>query len=280
MNNELSLDERLLLSSINYYDDCPAEILLQPYAFSDQTYIEIRKWRRAKLAKVEYFPSQFTPNDLPTEEDIFQQNLGVFLVNLTETLDRIPLISNNKQSEIDYSVQNISILLRFVFNSKSKEKPSITNQDTSGKTVTHDFLIYSNHQELGCGEIKVNDISERLQEEDRARLGERLKKQLHYRIKEAKSIREFYVFGVFITDNIMELYRSSFSKENGYDLVLLSKIMLPTLGSTYTSIEESMEILFSFKVSIINTIEDPSECERPYIYREYYNYLKPTVSFI
>ncbi len=93
----------------------------------------------------------------------------------------------------------------------------------------------------------MNGVGEKLQE-DRARLGERLKKQFHYRIKEAKSRREFYVFGVFITDNIMELYRNSFSKENRYDLVLLIKIMLPTLGSTYTSMEESLEILFSFKV--------------------------------
>ncbi|KAI9273477.1 hypothetical protein EDC94DRAFT_580436 [Helicostylum pulchrum] len=218
-----------------------------------------------------------------TDPKTFKFLMNMF--NLTENLDRLPLISNNKQSEIDYSVQNISILLRFVFNSKLKvniawEKPSITNQDTSGKTVTHHFLIYSNYQELGCGEIKVNGVGERLQEEDRARLGERLKRQLHHRIKEAKSRREFYVFSVFITDNIMELYRSSFSKENGYDLVLLSKIMLPTLGSTYTSIKESLEILFSFKESIINAMQDPSECERPYIYREYYNYLKPTVSFI
>ncbi|KAL4212969.1 hypothetical protein AB4K20DRAFT_1965905 [Rhizopus microsporus] len=175
---------------------------------------------------------------------------------------------------LNYSAANIEFTIKRIL---SRVR---TNQDTSGKTATHDFLIYSNHQELGYGEIKVNGVGERLQEEDRARLGERLKKQLHHRIKEAKSSREFYVFGVFITDNIMELYRSSFSKENGYNLVLLSKIMLPTLGSTYTSIEESLEILFSFKESIINTMQDPSECERPYIYREYYNYLKPTVSFI
>ncbi|KAI8997734.1 hypothetical protein BDB01DRAFT_864610 [Pilobolus umbonatus] len=123
--------------------------------------------------------------------------------------------------------------------------------------MTHDFLVYSNHQELGCGEIKVNGVGERLQEEDRARLGERLKNQLHHQIKAAKSREEFYVFGVFITDNIMELYRS-----------------------TYTSIEESLEILFSFKESIINTMQYPSECDRPYIYREYNNYLKPTVSLI
>lgn len=60
-----------------------------------------------------------------------------------------------------------------------REKPSIiTNQDTGGKTVTYGFLIYSNYQELGCGEIKVNGVGERSQEEDRARLGERQKKQL------------------------------------------------------------------------------------------------------
>ncbi|KAI9251052.1 hypothetical protein BY458DRAFT_524159 [Sporodiniella umbellata] len=285
MDNDLSLDERLFLSSIKCYENCPVEITLQPYAFSDQTYTEIRKWRRSKLAKTEYFPSQFTPNDPSTEEDIFQRNLGVFLVSLTETLDRLPLISRSKHSEIDYLVQNISILLRFVFNSKSEinvawERPSMTNKDTGGKTVTHDFLIYSNNQELGCGEVKIDGVGERLQEEDRARLGERLKKQLHYRIKEAKSIREFYVFGVFVVGNTMELYRSSFSKKNGYDFVLLRKIALPTLKSTYTSIEDSLEILFSFKESIIKTMQDPSECERPYIYREYYKYLKPTVSFI
>jgi hypothetical protein len=57
----------------------------------------------------------------------------------------------------------------------------------------------------------VNDIDERLKEEDRACSGERLKKQLHHRIKQAKSVKEFYTFGLFVIDNIMELYLCSFS---------------------------------------------------------------------
>ncbi|KAG0754843.1 hypothetical protein G6F29_012264 [Rhizopus arrhizus] len=285
MDCESSLDERLLLSSIVYHSTCPAHLLLHPYTFSDNIYAEIRKWRRTRVSRAQYFPTAFTPSDPPTEEDILQRNLGSFLVYLTETMDRASLLSNHKQSEIDYIVQNVSILMKLIFDSTSTlniawEKPSITNKDTNGKLLTHDFLIHTSHQEVGCGEIKVNEASKKLQEEDRARLGERLKRQLHSRILQAKSTREFFVFGVFISGPKMELYRSSFSKENGYDFVLLSNITLPTTDTTYTSLEESLEVLFSFKDSIINTTQNTSEYEQPYIYHEYSTLLKPTVSFI
>lgn len=92
--------------------------------------------------------------------------------------------------------------------------------------VRTDFLLYDSIQELGCGEVKLNCTDERLNEEDRARLGESLKKQLHYRIRRAKSTKEFYAFGIFVVDDIIELYCSSFSKE-----------------------KESLEILFNFKDS-------------------------------
>ncbi|KAL9543715.1 hypothetical protein PS6_009135 [Mucor atramentarius] len=275
MDCESSLDERLT---------CPAHLLLQPYTFSDNIYAEIRKWRRSRVSRGQYFPTAFTPSDPPTEEDILQRNLGSFLVYLTETMDRASLLSNHKQSEIDYIVQNVSILMKLIFNSTSTlniawEKPSITNKDTNGKLLTHNFLIHTSHQEVGCGEINVNEASKKLQE-DRARLGERLKRQLHSRIRQAKSTREFFVFGVFISGPKMELYRSSFSKENGYDFVLLSNITLPTTDATYASLEESLEVLFSFKDSIINTTQNTSEYEQPYIYHEYSTLLKPTVSFI
>lgn len=57
--------------------------------------------------------------------------------------------------------------------------------------VRTDFLLYDNIQELGCGEVKLNCTDERLYEEDRARLGESLKKQLHYRIRQAKFQKNF-----------------------------------------------------------------------------------------
>ncbi|KAI8891228.1 hypothetical protein K501DRAFT_166721, partial [Backusella circina FSU 941] len=119
-----------------------------------------------------------------------------------------------------------------------------------------------------------------LNKEDRARLGESLKKQMHYRIKQAKSTKEFYVFGIFVVDDIIELYCSSFSKEKGYSFVLLKKIVLPTLMTSYTSLEESLEILFSFKEMIKNSQQDPLDYEKPYIQYEYSNYFKPTISFI
>ncbi|EPB85742.1 hypothetical protein HMPREF1544_07493 [Mucor circinelloides 1006PhL] len=115
MDCESSLDERLRLSSIMYHSTCPAHLLLHPYTFSDNIYAEIRKWRRSRVSRAQYFPTAFTPSDPSTEEDILQRNLGSFLVYLTETMDRASLLSNHKQSEIDYIVQNVSILMKLIF---------------------------------------------------------------------------------------------------------------------------------------------------------------------
>lgn len=131
-----------------------------------------------------------------------------------------------------------------------RERPFATNKGNTEKMVRTDFLLYTSNQELGCGEVKLNCADDRLEEEDRARLGESLKQQLQYRIKQAKSTREFRVFGVFVVDNIIELYCSSFSKENGYSFILLNKLTLPTLMTTYKSLEVPLEILFSFKVKL------------------------------
>lgn len=107
--------------------------------------------------------------------------------------------------------------------------------------VRTDFLLYTSYQELGCGEIKLNCPNERLNEEDRAHLGESLKKQLHYRIKQAKSTKEFYVFRIFVVDNTIELYCSTFSKEKGYSFILLKKITLPTLITSYTTVHNILK---------------------------------------
>ncbi|KAL0088632.1 hypothetical protein J3Q64DRAFT_1634679, partial [Phycomyces blakesleeanus] len=86
-------------------------------------------------------------------------------------------------------------------------------------------------------EVKSNCTDESLNKEDRARLGKSLKKQLNYRITQAESTRKIYVFGIFVVDSIIELYCNSFSKGKGYSFILLKKITLPTLMTTYTSLE-------------------------------------------
>lgn len=149
----------------------------------------------------------------------------------------------------------------------------MTNLDTSGRLTTQDFIIYSDQQELGCGEIKVNNASTRLEEEDRARLGERMKRQLHHRIKQAKSTREFHLFGILISDNAMELYRSTFTVDKGYEMFKLKKITLPTLEPTYTSTAESLELLFTFKVTL-NNIDTKQTFNTIYIDMHYQLYAR------
>lgn len=71
------------------------------------------------LTKREYFQSPVTVQTPPTGNDLLQRDLGAFLVNLRKTMDRPLLNSTYKQSEIDFSIQNLSILFRFVFNTRS-----------------------------------------------------------------------------------------------------------------------------------------------------------------
>lgn len=122
------------------------------------------------------------------------------------------------------------------------------DDEEESKLMTTDFLFYDGVNEIGCGKIKFNSVDKRLLEEDRARLGETLKRQLHRRIKNAKSEKEFQTFGAFIEGPHVELYKSTFSRQEGYEFILLCKIAFPTEKSTYTFMEESLEILYSFKV--------------------------------
>jgi hypothetical protein len=64
-------------------------------------------------------------------------------------------IPNQKSIFPAKSSFNLKLINSHLYFISNREKPSITNQDTSGKTVTHDFLVYSNHQELGLGKLKL-----------------------------------------------------------------------------------------------------------------------------
>jgi hypothetical protein len=100
---------------------------------------------------------------------------------------------------------------------------------------------------LGCGEVKVGGASEKLLEEDRTHLGEMLKKQLHDRIFHAKKLYEFVTFGILAHNITLELYSCEFTDEKEYLFTLLKTITLPTLKTSYTAMEESLEIMMSFK---------------------------------
>lgn len=106
----------------------------------------------------------------------------------------------------------------------------------------------SKGQEIGCGEIKTKGTSLSLLEEDRARIAEIMKRQLHVRIMKAKSEKEFITFGIFIYDIRMDVYVMRFSKKSGYQLYLLQTITLPTTPTSYSNIDISLAFLLAYKV--------------------------------
>jgi hypothetical protein len=131
------------------------------------------------------------------------------------------------------------------------EKVSAMNTTSEGHAIRTDFLLYDTYQELGCGEVKVRNICAKLLEEDRTRLGEMLKKQLHDRIFHAKTQNEFKTFGFFIYNTTVEIYTCEFTNNKEYLFVLLRSLTLPTFKTSYTAaMEEALEIMMSFKVRL------------------------------
>ncbi|KAI8877160.1 hypothetical protein K501DRAFT_337607 [Backusella circina FSU 941] len=284
MNEDTLLEERLAISHILYQSECPQSLALSPLILPDKLYSEIRNWRRAISSDKVYILSPVNTNATLTDEDVFELDLHNMLMTTKKSIDRTRIKRGGKKSEIDFIVENVALLIKFIFDSNivtQWEKASVVNNDNQeGCLVRTDFLIYDKYQELGCGEVKIGGTSTKLLEEDRARLGETMKRQLHHRIHHAKSPHEFSTFGIFIYGTNIELFRCYFTNEKEYHFTLLKTIILPTERTTYNSMEETLEFLISFKECIISTTQNLADCEAPYIYHDYLESLKPTISFI
>lgn len=132
-----------------------------------------------------------------------------------------------------------------------------------------DMLFTLQGIEVGYGEIKPPDTNCALLDEDRARISELCKRQLHTRIKQAKSEKEFVTYGILIAgkDILFHLpclslrfeydhyYIGShiemtcmFFNKGRYTYSLLKTLTLPTMKSTYGFMEEIMEVVTSWKV--------------------------------
>lgn len=77
----------------------------------------------------------------------------------------------------------------------------------NAKKIRTDFIIVdSNGTEIGNGEIKPINTFVQLQEEDRMRVIELAKKQLHRRMRSARSDRGLDTFGIFFNGREKELH--------------------------------------------------------------------------
>ncbi|KAI9020149.1 hypothetical protein CLU79DRAFT_704174 [Phycomyces nitens] len=64
-----------------------------------------------------------------------------------------------------------------------------------------------------------------------------------------------------------------------YQFYEIEKLNLPTSPDLYTSIEETIEYLASFKTFIVSSLADEKDAQKPFIYHDYIHLFKPTISF-
>lgn len=111
--------------------------------------------------------------------------------------------------------------------------------------------MYAKSQEIGCGEVKNWGVSDALLNNDRGRIVETMKRQLRSRVLKSKDQKEHVTFGIFCYGCTIKLYLMTFDNqaEISYQVYELIKSNAPSSPITYTSMEETLECLLSFKVN-------------------------------
>lgn len=139
-----------------------------------------------------------------------------------------------------------------------------------------------------------------------ARTAEMLKRQLHGRTIKSKYEKEFVTFGIVFNGFDIEFYVMAFGVEGTphYQFYQINTLKIPSSPTSYTNIEESIEIFLSFKVkcsiytgqsnvwlilvifthhrwtSILSGLAEEADVLKPFIYHNFIRPLQPTVAFI
>ncbi|KAG1336466.1 hypothetical protein G6F62_006250 [Rhizopus arrhizus] len=151
--------------------------------------------------------------------------------------------------------------------------------DESKKKKRPDFIICtSDGFEVGCGEIKPPDTNSNEEKEDRCRIPEHLKKQLHMRLQVALEEKELVTFGFSIFGEELELSMMEF-KEGKYEYSIIKLLKLPTMYATFERMDESVEYLLGFFDIIKSTVVEKNGSANSSLFMKYKKLLKPTISF-
>ncbi|KAI9262506.1 hypothetical protein EDC94DRAFT_95841 [Helicostylum pulchrum] len=115
-----------------------------------------------------------------------------------------------------------------------------------------------------------------------ARTAEMLKRQLHGRTIKSKYEKEFVTFGIVFNGFDIEFYVMAFGVEGTphYQFYQINTLKIPSSPTSYTNIEESIEIFLSFKTSILSGLAEEADVLKPFIYHNFIRPLQPTVAFI
>ncbi|KAF7720683.1 hypothetical protein EC973_006536 [Apophysomyces ossiformis] len=297
----LTLPERLAVSSIEYVDEKNVEEMRALAAkayftpFKDlgaNIYSAIRQWRRDMNEDRLYL--QPSPNNMDEAMlySILTYTIGIefFLRNLNAESSYRHILKhihwNKTPAEMDFMARHVIALFQSLFSSRSsiqvewntlsfahKMSNDTTNQRRSDMLFTSQDGI-----EIANGEVKPPETNGALLDVDRARIAELCKRQLHMRIKESKSEKEFVTYGILIAGQHIEVTCMTFQNRN-YKYGILKTLTLPTTKTTYTHMEESLEILSGWKDAMIESLGKRAADAR-YTFEDFEPFLKPTLAFL
>lgn len=145
----------------------------------------------------------------------------------------------------------------------------------------HDMIMYTQDGiEVGTGEIKPYQATDALAEEDRCRIAESCKKQLHQRLLVVTSKKELYTYGIMTNGNKVQLSALNLTDQGEYIYHILYDSLLPTARDTYAFMEEALANLAQFVSMMENSLIKTEEMADELILPVYSSFLKPTVYVI
>lgn len=199
-NNALfptDMENRLRSSAIFASDDKAVEVVDLP----SNIYENIRELKRAIQSRRFYVQPQASTTHL----ELSMNNIlcSTYLLHGTGRI-------RSDGSEINLIVNSVAIFLSPFFSAHDKvqiEFDSVSWAFKQGKAIDKDklrpdILIHAEQHgniiEVACGEVKNANASQEKLNEDKMRVLEVMKRQLHTRLRYAKSINEAVTFGIVV----------------------------------------------------------------------------------
>ncbi|KAL0073906.1 hypothetical protein F4703DRAFT_1894821 [Phycomyces blakesleeanus] len=214
------------------------------------------------------------------------EELALYHVILSIFLNHAVIPIKIQTSELDFIVKSVACLLGPIWSSNDQVKiiwdyTTAINKQKMPDTVSSrpDMVFHSNLYEIGNGEIKAVNTPKTAVNLARNRVLETCKRQLHQRLKKARSSKEAVTFGILIYGLSYEIYIVTF--ENGYyPYKRVSVGLMPTSNTTYKCTEKMLMDLIQLKRSMNRSlrIDDNTKDTQEFTLVDK-NQLLPTLSY-
>lgn len=141
----------------------------------------------------------------------------------------------------------------------------------------HDIILYTKDgTEIASGEVNPMNAAQESVEEDKARIAESCKKQLHKRLYKARNKKELYTYRLLIYNDQFILTISHLTERGEYQHYTAYECALASKPDKYAFMAETLEILIHFLNMAEDTVpEADEEMSNDLIWSKYVENIKP-----